>query len=89
MCKAAHCVSLIALAEAAVTYDLVRPTMKEEPVLSIKNGRHILHELKSSPYIPNDTLMSGGYGGRFASMVSLGIPRSGISAMESVRIVDL
>ena len=52
--------SLIALAEAAYTYSLVRPSMVAHPVLRIKNGRHMLHAAHGSDFIPNNTAVTGG-----------------------------
>lgn len=57
----AHC-SLLALGHAAAVYDLVRPTMVEEPALEIHQGRHLLYEsvVGQGRYIMNDTLITGG-----------------------------
>lgn len=52
--------SILALAKAACTYKLVRPKMTEKPILSIRNGRHILQELCVDQYIANDTRIAAG-----------------------------
>lgn len=62
--------SLLALAFAAVQYDLRCPIMTEDPVLHIQNGRHFLQELTVPQYISNDTMMHGGQNGEYCSMVS-------------------
>jgi len=43
-------------------YDLVRPQMVEEPVLEIRQGRHLLYEkiMGYGRYVMNDTYMLGG-----------------------------
>lgn len=53
-------------------YDLVRPQMVEEPVLEIRQGRHLLYEkiMGYGRYVMNDTYMRGGAGDdRDCSMV--------------------
>ncbi|ORX35171.1 muts domain V-domain-containing protein [Kockovaella imperatae] len=60
---------LLALAKAALNYQLIRPLMSEEPLLEIRAGRHILQELCVSNYIPNDTMMEGGQNERYNSMM--------------------
>ena len=53
-------------------YDLVRPQMVEEPILEIRQGRHLLYEkvMGYGRYIMNDTYMRGGAGDdRDCSMV--------------------
>ncbi|PLB43783.1 DNA mismatch repair protein Msh5 [Aspergillus steynii IBT 23096] len=52
--------SVLAMAQAASFYKLVRPKMTEENILRIEGGRHILQELTVSSYVPNDTLLVGG-----------------------------
>ncbi|KAI9637308.1 putative meiotic recombination-related protein [Dioszegia hungarica] len=72
---------LLALAFAAVQYDLRCPTMTDEPVLHIQNGRHFLQELTVQQYICNDTMMQGGQDGEYCSMmVVTGANGSGKSA---------
>lgn len=44
--------------------------MVEEPILKIKDGRHLLQELSTEIYIPNDTAIMGGDARRFSNMVS-------------------
>ena len=44
--------------------------MVEEPVLRIKDGRHILYEMCAERFIANDTMISGGLEGDMCSMVS-------------------
>ncbi|CAG5115808.1 unnamed protein product, partial [Candidula unifasciata] len=50
---------LMALATCANEFGYVFPTLIEETVLDIKNGRHPLQELCCSPYVPNHTNMGG------------------------------
>ncbi len=61
--------SLLALAKAVSNHSLVRPVMREEPILKIRNGRHFLQELWVKTYLPNDTLLMGGRNRDFHSMV--------------------
>ncbi|BCS09828.1 MutS protein msh5 [Aspergillus luchuensis] len=49
--------SLLAMAQAASFYRLVRPKMVEGDVIKIRGGRHILQELTVSSYVPNDTFL--------------------------------
>ncbi|PWY83058.1 DNA mismatch repair protein Msh5 [Aspergillus sclerotioniger CBS 115572] len=49
--------SLLAMAQAASFYKLVRPKMVQEDVIRIKGGRHILQELTVSSYVPNDAIL--------------------------------
>ncbi|PWY81426.1 DNA mismatch repair protein Msh5 [Aspergillus eucalypticola CBS 122712] len=51
--------SLLAMAQAASFYRLVRPKMVEGDVINIRGGRHILQELTVSSYVPNDTFLFG------------------------------
>ncbi|RAH61060.1 DNA mismatch repair protein Msh5 [Aspergillus piperis CBS 112811] len=51
--------SLLAMAQAASFYRLVRPKMVEGDVIKIRGGRHILQELTVSSYVPNDTFLVG------------------------------
>ncbi|PKX94249.1 MutS family protein MSH5 [Aspergillus novofumigatus IBT 16806] len=55
-----HIDSLLAMAQAASFYNMVRPKMVEENMIRIKGGRHILQELTVSSYVPNDTFLVGG-----------------------------
>ncbi|CAI7580460.1 unnamed protein product [Penicillium manginii] len=50
----------LALTQAAMFYNLIRPRMVSENVINIKGGRHLLQELTVSSYVPNDTLIIGG-----------------------------
>ncbi|WWD22617.1 hypothetical protein CI109_107110 [Kwoniella shandongensis] len=69
------------IAELDWTYSLVRPTMVEEPVLIIKNGRHLLYETNTAHYIANDTGLEAGLEGEFNSMMVItGANGSGKSA---------
>ncbi|RHZ44737.1 MutS family protein MSH5 [Aspergillus thermomutatus] len=52
--------SLLAMAQAANCYNMVRPRMVEENIIRIKGGRHILQELTVPSYVPNDTFLVGG-----------------------------
>lgn len=53
---------LLALAQGAKQYRLVRPTMTKENVINISGGRHILQEMTVGSFIANDTLLIGGPG---------------------------
>lgn len=53
--------SLVALANAARQFGLFKPLMTHEPVLEIKEGRHLLHEQMVDNYVSNDTALQGGY----------------------------
>lgn len=64
-------VSILALARAARELGLKRPVMREEPVLQIRKGRHILFESLVPRYIENDTMIASGGVDGLASMVSL------------------
>ncbi|EAW22755.1 MutS family protein MSH5 [Aspergillus fischeri NRRL 181] len=55
-----HIDSLLAMAQAASFYNMVRPRMVEEKMIRIKGGRHILQELTVPSYVPNDTFLVGG-----------------------------
>ncbi|KAL2920372.1 hypothetical protein HK105_200445 [Polyrhizophydium stewartii] len=46
---------LLALAEAAARFNYVCPTMTEEPIVHIEQGRHPLQELCVETFIANDT----------------------------------
>ncbi|KAL7267478.1 chaperone ATPase hsp78 [Rhizina undulata] len=54
--------SILALADGAAKYKYTRPTMTEDNVIRIKQGRHPLQELCVSAYIENDTKLAGGKG---------------------------
>ncbi|RXK37395.1 hypothetical protein M231_05382 [Tremella mesenterica] len=72
---------LIALATAAVTYDLNRPALAVDPLLEIHEGRHIVHETVVGQYVRNDTLLCGGENDSYHSMMILtGANGSGKSA---------
>lgn len=51
--------SYIALAHAAITHNLVRPTMTRDSVLLIRDGRHLLKETKMDTFVANSTSMFG------------------------------
>ncbi len=53
---------LMAFASASRDFNLVRPNMTESNVIKIQRGRHLLHEIVSEVYVPNDTLLQGGTG---------------------------
>ncbi|OCF34563.1 hypothetical protein I316_03604 [Kwoniella heveanensis BCC8398] len=72
---------LLALAVSANQLDLHRPTMTNDRMLRIKNGRHLLYERTTERYIGNNTLLQGGKDGRYHSMmVVTGANGSGKSA---------
>ncbi|CAM9190733.1 unnamed protein product, partial [Chrysoparadoxa australica] len=52
--------ALLSLASAAVELRFTRPSVVDEDVLMIKNGRHPLQELTVETFIPNDTYISSG-----------------------------
>ncbi|XPS97973.1 hypothetical protein M3J09_007189 [Ascochyta lentis] len=54
--------SLLALAQGATMYNLVRPRMTLENTIKIKNGRHIIQEQTVPSFVPNDTFIVGGAG---------------------------
>lgn len=58
--------SLIALAEGAKQYELVRPRMSRDNEIKIRKGRHILQELTVDAFVPNDTFLCGGLGDEHA-----------------------
>lgn len=51
--------SVLALASACQTFNLVRPRMVDDNVLFIKGGRHILYEMANETYVSNDTDLRG------------------------------
>lgn len=53
---------LVALARGANQYNLKRPRMTEQNIISIQGGRHPLQELIVPAFVPNDTFMMGGHG---------------------------
>ncbi|KAI1995454.1 hypothetical protein LOZ51_003280 [Ophidiomyces ophidiicola] len=54
--------SLLALAQGASLYKLVRPQMTDENIVKIKGGRHLLQEASVPSYVPNDAVLVGGKG---------------------------
>ncbi|KAH6615072.1 muts domain V-domain-containing protein [Boeremia exigua] len=54
--------TLMALAQGAKMYNLVRPHMILENSIRIDKGRHILQERTISSFVPNDTFVAGGAG---------------------------
>ncbi|XP_071733711.1 DNA mismatch repair protein MSH5-like [Rutidosis leptorrhynchoides] len=46
---------LLSLALVARQNNYVRPTLSAEPVLDVRNGRHVLQEMTVGTFIPNDT----------------------------------
>ncbi|KZO96953.1 hypothetical protein CALVIDRAFT_514241 [Calocera viscosa TUFC12733] len=58
-----HCVELdclLCFAKAAQMYDWNRPTIVEDNVIQIKNGRHPVQELCVESFVPNDCNMVAG-----------------------------
>jgi DNA mismatch repair protein MSH5 len=58
VCAEIDCI--LALAQGAREYNLVRPQLTDSNVLDIRGGRHILQERVVPRFIPNDTLIAGG-----------------------------
>ncbi|KAJ4380862.1 hypothetical protein N0V86_004224 [Didymella sp. IMI 355093] len=54
--------TLLALAQGAKDYKLVRPRMTLENTVQIEKGRHILQERTVASFVPNDTFIVGGAG---------------------------
>ncbi|KAF3043231.1 MutS protein msh5 [Didymella heteroderae] len=54
--------TLLALAQGAKDYNLVRPRITLENTVQIENGRHILQERTVASFVPNDTYIFGGAG---------------------------
>ncbi|KAF2495890.1 hypothetical protein BU16DRAFT_560749 [Lophium mytilinum] len=54
--------SLLALAQGAKMYRLVRPKLTKDNVVKIRGGRHILQELTVPSFVANDTNLAGGPG---------------------------
>ncbi|KAL4886538.1 muts domain V-domain-containing protein [Aspergillus karnatakaensis] len=52
--------SLLAMAQAVTSYNLVRPKITEDNMINIKGGRHMLQEMTVSSYVLNDTFLVGG-----------------------------
>jgi DNA mismatch repair protein MSH5 len=71
--------ALLALAQGAKTYNLVRPRMTLENTIQIEKGRHILQERTVSQFIPNDTFVVGGAGNNESDAD----PRLGLSSCQS------
>ncbi|WVR09061.1 hypothetical protein IAU60_006122 [Kwoniella sp. DSM 27419] len=73
---------LVSFASAARDYDLVRPVMTDDGTLKIRKGRHLLYErLVPGTYVPNDTLLRGGWDDEDHSMMIVtGANGSGKSA---------
>ena len=53
---------LLSFAAATRSYGYVRPTMAEDNVIDIKEGRHPLQEMIVDHFVPNDVRMRGGEG---------------------------
>ncbi len=53
--------ALLSLARVAREYDYVRPSIAEDGVIEIRNGRHPIVErmLTDTPFVPNDVLLDG------------------------------
>lgn len=56
--------SLLALAQGAKLYNLCRPRVTHENVITIEKGRHLLQELTVAQFVPNSTHLVGGLGNR-------------------------
>ncbi|KAF3049875.1 MutS protein msh5 [Didymella keratinophila] len=54
--------TLLALAQGAKDYNLVRPRMTLENTIQVEKGRHILQERTVASFVPNDTFIVGGAG---------------------------
>jgi DNA mismatch repair protein MSH5 len=54
--------SLFCFASATEMYDYRRPFITEDNVIKIQKGRHPLQELVVDAYVPNSTILHGGYG---------------------------
>ena len=50
--------TVLSFALVAAEHNMVRPTMRADTVLLIKNGRHPLQEISVKTFIPNDTLLA-------------------------------
>ncbi|KAJ9212412.1 hypothetical protein DTO166G4_6043 [Paecilomyces variotii] len=62
--------SLLAMAQGAILYKLVCPRMRNENVIKVKGGRHLLQELTVPSYVPNDTFIIGGSGSNELSEIN-------------------
>jgi DNA mismatch repair protein MSH5 len=51
---------LVAFAQGAMKYNLIRPTLTAENIIDIKAGRHLLQERIVPVYVANDTSLIGG-----------------------------
>ncbi|WPG99670.1 Hypothetical protein R9X50_00248900 [Acrodontium crateriforme] len=51
---------IVALAQGAQLYNLVRPDLTMENVIKVKGGRHLLQELTVPSYVANETYIVGG-----------------------------
>ncbi|KAF2761501.1 hypothetical protein EJ05DRAFT_174055 [Pseudovirgaria hyperparasitica] len=60
LCGEIDCLS--ALAQGAIQYKLVRPKVKEDNVIHIQKGRHLLQELTVPSYVTNSAYILGGRG---------------------------
>ena len=54
--------ALVALAQGAKHYNLVRPAVTDDNTINIEGGRHILHELLVPTFVANDVYIVGGQG---------------------------
>lgn len=50
--------AVLSLGQLALERNLVPPTISEDPVIIIKNGRHLLQELTVDNFVANDTYIS-------------------------------
>lgn len=83
--------AMLALALGARKYDMTLPSMTDTPVLSISEGRHLLHELAVPSFIPNDCVLdsaSNGIDDMAATMIITGPNHSGKSVfIKQVAII--
>jgi DNA mismatch repair protein MSH5 len=54
--------TLLSFALVAKEHSMVRPVMRSDTVLLIKNGRHPLQEITVKTFIPNDTILTSSKG---------------------------
>lgn len=52
--------TVLALAHGSTEYKLTRPRIVKENIIDIRAGRHLLQELATPPYVPNDAFLVGG-----------------------------
>ena len=63
--------SYLSLALAVHAYGLVRPTILDDPEITIIGGRNLLHDICVPSFVTNDTKLKGGFvRARFCSNIS-------------------